>query len=85
MSNKVVGPWMVDFSGEGGAKPFDENSVQKLIHTNISWDVNLFSKNKDILIDDNAAFDGPPYNYFISTRSSYLPVRCNNGDRKSVV
>ena len=41
--------------------------------------MNLFSKNRDILIDDNAALDGPPYNYFISTRSSYLPVRCNNG------
>ena len=30
MSKKVVGPWMVDFSREGGAKPFDENSAQKV-------------------------------------------------------
>ena len=70
---------MVDFFGEGGAKPFNEKFARKFIHTNISWDVNLFSKNRDILIDYNAALDGPPYNYFISTRSSYLLVRCNNG------
>ena len=69
---------MVDFSRDGGAKPFNENFALKLIHTNISWDVNLFSNNKDILIDDDRAFDGPSYNYFISTRSSYLLVRCNN-------
>ena len=68
----------VDLSGEGGAKPFNEKFVRKFIHTNISWDVNLFSKNRDILIDDDAALDGPPYNYFISIRSSYLPIRYNN-------
>ena len=79
MSNKVVGPWIIDFSGKGGAKPFNEKFARKLIHTNISWDVNLFFKNKDILIDDNATLDGPSYNYFISIRSSYLPVRYNNG------
>ena len=35
-------------------------------------------QNRDILIDDVTALDGPPYNYFISIRSSYLPVRYNN-------
>ena len=38
----------------------------------------LFFKNRNILIDDDATLDGSPYNYFISTRSSYLPVCCNN-------
>ena len=33
--HKVVGPWMIDFFGKGGAKPFDENFARKLIHTNI--------------------------------------------------
>ena len=34
-------------------------------------------QNKDIVILDDAALDGAYYNYFISTRSSYLPIRCN--------
>ena len=44
MSKKVVRPWMVDFFGEGGAKPFNENFVRKLIHTNISWDAIYFPR-----------------------------------------
>ena len=70
---------MVNFSGEGGAKSFNERSARTLIHTGISWDANLFSKNKDIVILDDAALDGAYYNYYISTRSSYLPIRCNKG------
>ena len=66
-------------SGEDGAKPFDKHSALTLIHAGISWDANLFSKNKDIVILDDAALDGAYYNYFISTPSSYLPIRCNNG------
>ena len=77
ISNEIVEPWMVDFSREFGTKHFDENSARKLIHTNISLDVNFFSKNNDILIDDDVALDDAPYNYFINTNSSYLQVRCN--------
>ena len=77
LSNEISKPWMVNFFGKGGAKPFDEHSTQTLIYTGISWDANLFSKNKDIVILDDAAFDSDYYNYFINTRSSYLPIRCN--------
>ena len=76
LSNEVTGPWMVNFSGKGGAKPFDKHFARTLIHIGISWDANLFSKNKNIVIFDDAALDGAYYNYFISTRSSYLPIRC---------
>ena len=47
LSNEVTGPWMVNFSGENGAKLFDKHSALTLIHAGISWDANLFSKNKD--------------------------------------
>ena len=77
MSNEIAGFWMVKFSKEGEPKPYNEYSVWTLIHTKISWDVNLFSKNKDILIDDDVTLKRTSYNYFISIRSSYLLVHCN--------
>ena len=79
LSNEVTGPGMVNFSGEGEAKNFNERSARTLIHTGISWDANLFFKNKDIVIFDDAALDVAYYNYFINTRSSYLPICCNKG------
>ena len=35
-----------------------------------------FPKIRTVILDD-AALDGANYNYFINTRSIYLPIRCN--------
>ena len=67
------------FLEKADPNPFDENSAWALIETKITWDENLFSKNKEIIIFDEAALDSANYNYFISTHSNYLPICCNKG------
>ena len=75
LSNEVIESWMVNFFREGRAKPFYEHSARTLIHTGISWDANSFSKNKDIVILDDAALDGANYNYQYSFQLFTHPLQ----------
>ncbi|XP_021299429.1 uncharacterized protein LOC110428080 [Herrania umbratica] len=75
---EVIGPSMVKFSGEGGAKYFSEPEARNLIHTKLVWDANLYSKNRGEIIIDTRPLDPLRHDYLVSVRSSYLPVRCHN-------
>ena len=72
----VPGSKMVVYSGEGGAKHFDEHEARKLIQgTSMQWDANLYVRNREETFLDDGGLSRNSLSYFISIRSSYLSMR----------
>ena len=67
---------MVVYSGEGGAKHFDEHEARKLIQgTSMQWDANLYVRNREETFLDDGGLSRNLLSYFISIHSSYLSMR----------
>ena len=67
---------MVVYSGEGGAKHFDEHKARKLIQgTSMQWDANLYVRNREETFLDDGGLSRKSLSYFISIRSFYLSMR----------
>ncbi|KAK9750451.1 hypothetical protein RND81_02G197800 [Saponaria officinalis] len=74
------GPAMVVHSGTRGAKAFNEGTARDLIHGGKDVSANCFilNKNKAELLIDDGQLEASMFDYLISLRSSYLPLRLGN-------
>ncbi|XP_057802335.1 uncharacterized protein LOC131017555 [Salvia miltiorrhiza] len=74
-------PKMVQYSGEGGARFYDNVKARKQIHKGdqVAWSCTMYSWDKDIsFIDDENAKESE-FCYFMAVRSNYLTRRLEDG------
>ncbi|XP_071936559.1 uncharacterized protein [Coffea arabica] len=72
--NTMPGPTMTNYSGEGGARYFDENSARDLIHQGdkVTWGITSLVKNRNELFIDDGKLANLELSYFVSACSNYL-------------
>ena len=79
-SDKLSDPLMTKYSGVGYASPFSEFSARKHIRTatNFLWHGTAFKKSYDQTFIDNDHLSIQKFDYFMSLRSGYLLLRCED-------
>ena len=79
LQGPVQGPKMSQYSGEGGAKYFNEREARELVHNGdqARWNELIFLQKSETLID-NGNLCLSRLSYFINIRSSYLVLRQEN-------
>nr|POF06367.1 hypothetical protein CFP56_59430 [Quercus suber] len=79
-NDKLSDPLMTKYSGVGYAFPFSEFSAQKHIRaaTDFLWHRTTFKKSYDQIFIDNDHLSIQKFDYFMSLRSGYLSLRCED-------